>query len=174
MKLIGLLLTLFTMVMLSCKNNDQLQADGYSEQERLIVTNFGNFIEASWNEKNMDTLKSVSTENYIRNQNGIQVASNQSEMQALMNVYFMGFPDAKMTIDTIVVKDQQLFTRWTFNGTNTGVFGGTPATGKKISLSGCATASFNTKGKMIQENVYYNELELLQQLGYTLVPPVLE
>ena len=174
MKRIGLLLTLFTMVVLSCKNNNQLQATTYSAQEDLIRTNFNNFIKASWNAKDMDSLKSIVTEDYTRIQNGIKVVHNQSEMQALMNVYFTGFPDAKMTIDTVVVKDRKLFTHWTLNGTNTGVFSGTPATGKKIELKGCVTASFSKKGKLMQEEVYYNELELLQQLGYTLVPPVLE
>ncbi|CAZ97801.1 ester cyclase [Zobellia galactanivorans] len=175
MKPIGLLLTLLISIMASsCKDNGQLHSDGLPKLEHLMATNYNNFIEASWNKKNMDTLQSVSAENYIHNQNGIRVADNQNEMKAFMNIYFMGFPDAYMTVDATVIKGQQLFTHWTLTGTNTGIFSETPATGKKIKLSGHATVSFNNKGKIIQEDVYYNELELLQQLGYTLNPPVLK
>jgi len=91
-----------------------------------------------------------------------------------MNIYFIGFPDATVTVSEISTVDNLLFTRWNFSGTNTGVFGDFPATGKKVDVSGCSTLKFNNEGKIASEDVYYNELELLQQLGYTLNPPVLE
>ena len=72
------------------------------------------------------------------------------------------------------IKDRHLFAHWTFTGTNTGIFGEFPATGKKAKVSGMSLLSFDEEGKLYREEVYYNELDLLQQLGYTLVPPALE
>lgn len=159
---------------MSCQQATKDLQQRTAENEKALSSNFKRFIDNAWNNKNMDTLKSVSVENYIKNMNGIQVAANQSEMQAHMKLYFIGFPDGKITIDETTVKDLNLFTHWTFSGTNTGVFGETAPTGKKIQVTGYSKILFNDEGKMVREDEYYNELELLQQLGYTLQPPILE
>lgn len=153
--------------MQTIQNSEDLMAN-------MMRANFDIFIENGWNKKDMSMFRAISAENYIRNLNGIQVANNQSEMEANMNIYFTGFPDSKLSVDNITIKDHHLFTHWTFNGTNTGVFGETGPTGKKIKVSGFSTIEFNGKGKIIREDIYYNELELLQQLGFTLNPPVVE
>lgn len=172
MKRMGLLSVLLFVMVLTCKpgNNDEMKTN----QEQAITTNFNSFIENAWNNKNMDSLRSVSVENFIRHLNGIQVASNQNEMEANMNIFFNGFPDLKVSIENSTIKDNQLFAHWTFKGSNTGIFGEAPATGKSIIVSGYSELSFNTEGKIIQEDVYYNELQLLQQLGYTLNEPIVD
>jgi len=172
MKRMGLLSILLLVLVLTCKqgHNDELK----TQQDLAIPANFNSFIENAWNNKNMDSLRSVSVENFIRHLNGIQVASNQNEMEAFMNIFFNGFPDLKVSIEHSTIKDNQLFARWTFKGTNTGIFGEAPATGKGIVVSGYSELSFDTEGKIIQEDVYYNELQLLQQLGYTLNEPIMD
>ena len=172
MKRMGLLSVLLLVMVLTCKqgHNDEMKTN----QEQAITTNFNSFVENAWNYKNMDSLKSVSVENFIRHLNGIQVASNQNEMAANMNIFFNGFPDLNISIENSTIKDNQLFAHWTFKGTNTGIFGEAPATGKSIIVSGYSELSFDTEGKIIREDVYYNELQLLQQLGYTLNPPVVD
>ena len=172
MKRMGLLSVLLIVMILACKkgHNDEMK----TKQELAITTNLNSFIENAWNDKNMDSLKSVSVEDFIRNLNGIQVASNQNEMEANMNIFFNGFPDLKVSIEHSTIKDNQLFAHWTFKGTNTGIFGEAPATGKSIIVSGFSELSFDTEGKIIQEAVYYNELQLLQQLGYTLNKPIVD
>ncbi len=172
MKRMGLLSVILLVVVLTCKqgHNDEMKTN----QEQAITTNFNSFIENAWNYKNMDSLRSVSVEYFIRHLNGIQVASNQNEMEANMNIFFNGFPDLKVSIENSTIKDNQLFTHWTFKGTNTGIFGEAPATGKSIIVSGYSELSFDAEGKITQEDVYYNELQLLQQLGYTLNPPIVD
>ena len=77
-------------------------------------------------------------------------------------------------MDDTFIKDSVVFTHWEVDGPNTGIFAEAPATGKKIKISGLSLIYFNKEGKIYKENVCYNELDLLQQLGYTLVPPVLK
>ncbi len=139
-----------------------------------MARNFNSFIEEGWNNKDMEKFRAVSIEKYIRHLNGILVAGNQNEMEANMNIFFTGFPDLKVNVDEFKLTDNEIFANWTCRGTNTGMFGESPPTGKKIKVSGYSNIQFNEEGKMIREEVYYNELELLQQLGYTLVPPVTE
>jgi steroid delta-isomerase-like uncharacterized protein len=169
------ILALFLMLLVCC--NDQPSKDlrtSDETRENVMAMNFNNFIEEGWNNKDLEKFKSVSTENYVRHLNGIRVAGNQREMEANMNIFFTGFPDLKVSVEDIKQADNQLFARWTCTGTNTGVFGESPPTGKKIKVSGYSRVEFSEEGKMAQEDVYYNELELLQQLGYTLNPPIVE
>lgn len=143
-------------------------------KEKIMVTNFKNYTDHVWNRKNMDSLLPVSDANYVRELNGIKVANNLNELEANLHIYFVGFPDLKVTIVDSGIKDTILFCKWTLEGTNTGVFGETAPTGKRVKIAGLSNFSFNNEGKIRYEDVYYNELQLLQQLGYTLQKPVLE
>jgi len=64
--------------------------------------------------------------------------------------------------------DNTQFTHWEMTGTNTGEFAGSPATGKKVKITGLSRIHFNGDGKVDEENVFYNELDLMKQLGKTL------
>jgi len=77
-------------------------------------------------------------------------------------------------INEITFNENQAYFYWVFTGTNTGVFGEIPATGKKVIVKGFTIVHFNNEGQIFHENVYYNELDLLQQLGYTLLPPIVD
>lgn len=160
----------------SCKEQPSQQDSQIAENawEKTIEKNFDSFIEDGLNNKDIEKFRNISTEDFIRVLNGISVAANQNEMEANMNIFFTAFPDGKINIDQLIIKDNHLFTQWVFTGTNTGIFGESPPTGKKVSINGHSTILFNAEGKMVRENVYYNELELLQEMGYSLIPPVLE
>ena len=43
--------------------------------------------------------------------------------------------------------------------------------GKKVKINGLSHLYFDDAGKLYREDVYFNELDLLQQLGYSLQPP---
>ncbi len=172
MKRMGLLSILFLLMVFSCTESQK--DEKRDSKEKVITKNFSSFIENGWNQKNVDSLRLVSVVNFVRHLNGIQVATNLNEMEANMNIFFTGFPDLKVTIDSSVIKNDHLYARWTFEGTNTGTFGETPATGKRVVVSGYSELSFDAKGRITNEDVYYNELALLQQLGYTLNLPIVE
>ena len=84
------------------------------------------------------------------------------------------FPDLYATIDEMTVKGDKIIWVWTFTGTNTGLFhtplGDIPATGKKVQFSGVAIDRVD-EGKIVEEWVYFNVLQVLQQLGFTITPP---
>ncbi|WP_273567345.1 ester cyclase [Maribacter halichondriae] len=175
MKIIGLTYLLFLALNVSCKGDVQ-STPNMKEQisQNQISSNLNCFVDHAWNGQNVDSLRSISTENVIRNQNGIEVASNQNELEANMNIFFTAFPDLHLQLEHSDIQNDDVYLQWTSTGTNTGIFGESAPTGKKVKLQGISHLHFNAEGKLVQEDVYYNELELLQQLGYTLNPPVLE
>lgn len=168
----GIVLVIIIFLLANCKE--------YGEnKERIAIENtmsknFDIYITQGWNRKNMDSLRSISVENYSRELNGIKVAENQNELEANLNIYFTGFPDAEITIDHCTIKNNRLFTQWTFEGTNTGIFGESRATGKHVIVSGYSEFTFDPIGKISIEKTYYNELAFVQQMGYTLIPPIVD
>ena len=73
--------------------------------------------------------------------------------------------DLVMTVDEMIAEGDKVAVRYTGRGTNTGPFGGMPATGKKMAITGMTIYRFSG-GKIAEEWVTYNMLEILRQLGY--------
>ncbi|MFB0519237.1 MAG: ester cyclase [Acidobacteriota bacterium] len=87
------------------------------------------------------------------------------------------FPDHYITFDEMIVKGDKIVMRWTATGTNTGTLvsplGELPPTGKKFRISGLDISRV-VNGKIAEEWLVYNLLDMLQQLGFTLTPPQVE
>ncbi len=160
---------IFFMILFSCNNQTDLKKIE-NDYNKKIET----FIETCWNKKDLSEIENIFADDFTRIVNNINVASNPQELEAIMNVYFTGFPDLSIAINNSFIKDNKAFFNWTLTGTNTGEFGEVQATGKKVKLTGFATIVFNDEGKIFHEDVCYNDLDFLQQLGYTLSPPIVE
>jgi steroid delta-isomerase-like uncharacterized protein len=159
-------------VLISCENRE---ADSNSQDtEAINRRNLDIFIEKVWNEKDLSTIDSLFTSAFTRQVNGVNLASDKNELTANLQVYFTGFPDLNIKLNNTESQKDHIYIHWTLTGTNTGTFGELPPTGKKIKISGISRIDFDESGKIKQERVYYNELSLLQQMGHTLKPPVLE
>ena len=85
------------------------------------------------------------------------------------------FPDFNLTNDEIIVMGDKTVTRWTWIGTHTGPLQTTegellPPTGKKVRVSG-VTISRRVNEKIVEEWSYFNVLDMVIQLGWTITPP---
>lgn len=143
-------------------------------QDSLIRSHMTTYVDSVWNQKDTTFLKSISTASLLRMLNGITVADTPREMQSHLQVYFTAFPDIKLALEQTYIREDMAFVHWSADGTNTGIFGEIGATGKKVRVQGISQLFFDKDGKLEKEYVFFNELDLLQQLGYTLLPPVLE
>ncbi len=153
----------------------QGQKQDFAEnQESSNRSNLVAFLEKGWNEKDLSAVDTYFAESIIRKVNGVNLATSKNELAANMQVYFTGFPDLEIQMDNMISDGNEIYLSWTITGTNTGDFGDLPPTGKKIKISGITRMDFDQEGKITNEEVYYNELSLLQQMGHTLSPPVLE
>lgn len=172
MRRMGIVLVMMVFLGTNCKEYGK--NEDTHRIENIMSKHFDIYIEQIWNKQNMDSLKSISVEDYSRELNGIKVAENLNELEANLNIYFTGFPNLELSIDHCKIKDNQLFTQWTFKGTNTGTFGESIATGKHVVVSGYSEFTFDPSGKISIEKTFYNELAFLQQLGFVLIPPIVE
>lgn len=85
-------------------------------------------------------------------------------------------PDVKFSLDDMYLKGDRIAWIFTMSGTIAGPFrtpvGELPPTGKSFRLSGVAIDRI-VEGKIAEEWVFFNVLDLLQPLGFTLAPPKL-
>ena len=140
------------------------------EIEKTIMANHYKMVEA-WSTNDVEAFKALSVANVIRNSNGSRQASNQSEYAEMMNQFHTGFPDFNVKMDSYFLKDGKSYINWTCTGTNTGPFMDNPATGKKIEIHGFSVWAFDSNGLAVQEDSFFDNMDMLSQLGYTLTPP---
>jgi predicted ester cyclase len=83
-------------------------------------------------------------------------------------------PDVKFSLDDLYFKGDKIAWIFTMSGTISGPFrtplGELPPTGKSFRFSGVAVDRI-VGGKIAEEWVYFNVLDILQPLGFTLAPP---
>ncbi len=101
-------------------------------------------------------------------------------LEALKNQYrgtHTAVPDVKFSREgDLYVKGDKVVGIFTMSGTITGPFhtplGDLPPSGKAFSLSGIAIDRI-VEGKIAEEWLYFNVLDILQPMGFTLAPPQL-
>lgn len=69
------------------------------------------------------------------------------------------------------MNDDTMMGTWTLSGTSRGMFFGVPPTGRSVTLEGMSKITV-ADGKIQADHIYFNEKELLDQLGLT-VPDVI-
>jgi predicted ester cyclase len=87
--------------------------------------------------------------------------------------WFNAFPDARITVSNEVIAGDYIVQEGTFEGTNTGEWkseaGDMPATGKPLKGSFCLVGKVKD-GLFIQSNLYFDQVEILSQLGLMPAP----
>lgn len=159
----------FFLLLIGCSNTG-VQEEKETQNKKTVL----NFIDTIWNKKDLNSLDLFFASEFTRKVNDIEVATENADLTANINVLFIAFPDLNLSVESIVASEDIVFLNWDIKATNTGVFGDHEATGKKVKISGMTRIDLNEEGKIIYENVFYNELSLLQQLGYRLSKPNIE
>lgn len=145
------------------------KANNLPVEDKAIIAQVDLFVDNYLNKKDSSILSSIISDDYTRTMNDVKVASNTKELDESMKVFFVGFPDFKITNPhRSPIFNNTLFVHWEMTGTNTGEFAGSPATGKKVKISGLSRIHFNGDGKIDEENVFYDQLSLMLQLGKSL------
>jgi steroid delta-isomerase-like uncharacterized protein len=147
--------------------------EGITEEEAKAIHDL--YVEAR-NTANLDLLDEILAEDVVVHDSGY--LEDLVGLDALKEYYsnnHKAFPDLHITFDEMVVKGDRIIVFWTFSGTNTGLLrtpmGDVPATGKKVQFSGVAIDHVE-EGKIIEDWVVWNVLDLMQQLGFTFTPPM--
>ena len=141
-----------------------------SADEKAIQATIDNVTKA-WNTNDKELMYANLVSNVIRTANGTNIAKKQSDYGDFMDVYHNAFPDFKVSLDKTVIVGNMAYLHWTCTGTNKGEFMGNPPTNKKIETHGFSVWKFNKEGKAVQEDAFYDNLVVYQQLGYSMPMP---
>ena len=146
--------------------NNAMPAD-----EKAMMDKINTFVSEFLNKKDASVLGNLLAEDYVKTVSDEKVATGSKELVENMNAIFTGFPDFKITIlHKSSFWENNVVLHWQLTGTNTGEFNGIPATGKKVKVTGMSHVGFNKEGKIAMEDVYYDNLSLMTQIGQTLAP----
>ena len=137
-----------------------------SVDEKAIHSTLTNITKA-WNANDKEMMASGMTSNFTRTENGNTIAKNPKDYAGFMDVYHGAFPDFTVKIDNTFITGNKAYMNWTCTGTNKGNFMENPPTNKKIKTHGFSVWTFDKDGKAIQEDAFYDNLVVFNQLGIT-------
>ena len=121
-------------------------------------------VEELWNKGNLDLLDELYTPDYVRHNPaafGGDVEGREANKQYVAGTR-RDFPDLQITEVEITVEGDTRTLRYTMRGTHT--------SGAQVTFEGCSVAHW-VDGKLVEEWEYLDTLDILQQLGFKLVPP---
>lgn len=143
---------------------------GVSAKDKALIQAGDNYIKA-WSDNDFDLLKSISTNDIVRVANGETTSTDRNGIGKSMKFWHTTIPDFNIKKRQTIAVGDKVYSSWTSTGTNTGNFGENPPTGKKSITQGFTVLTFNSDGKIIHEEAYYDLLSVMNQWGYSVTPP---
>jgi len=117
------------------------------------------------NEGKLDVVDDVIAPGYVSHHNDpAHLPPGPAGVKAFVSITRAGFPDLRLTVDQVFADGDQAASMWTMEGTHTGEWFGTPATGKHAKWSGIVVSRFES-GKIAEDWYNFDQVSLLQQLG---------
>lgn len=92
------------------------------------------------------------------------VPADREGGKVYLQAFASAYPDATFTIEDMVAEGDQVVTKKSFTGTNTGEFGGIPATGRSVTVEYVDIMRMRD-GRIVEHWLSMNQLDWLQQLG---------
>jgi steroid delta-isomerase-like uncharacterized protein len=118
-----------------------------------------------WNRKNLNAIDDLIAADYVHHDPSSPAVPRGPEgYKQFVNSYMNAFPDAHFDIHDEFTVGESEITRWTVAGTHKGELAGTPATGRRFSVTGISIARI-ANGKITESWNNWDALGLMQQLG---------
>ncbi len=125
-------------------------------------------LDNAWNGGSLDSLDAIFAPDFERIVNNQPAAKGVEGYKKAITDFRTVYPDLKLTLDNIIYGENGAATRWVLTGTNTAP-GQMPPMGKNVNVWGESIVHV-VNGKVTKEIVAYDNQELMEQLGYTMVP----
>jgi steroid delta-isomerase-like uncharacterized protein len=127
------------------------------------------FLEKVWNNKEYHSVEEFVYPAYtIHLDNGDPWEHKTIDLDTFrkrLHYSFDSFPDLHFEIRTAISDGDHVAITWVMTGTNLGMIGGFPATGKFINTEG-ATIYFFTDGKVSGHSQVFDRTTVMKQLGF--------
>jgi len=139
---------------------------------KYLKAKFQRLVDEAWNHGNLDEVDEIIPTDYIEHHSPSPDVEGLDAFKEMIRSIRFAFPDFHLTIHDLILEDDNLAARWSWEGTHTNqtpLFN-IPPTGKKVAVIG-AIIFHHRDGKLIEGWQYTDDLGTLQQLGVTLNAP---
>jgi steroid delta-isomerase-like uncharacterized protein len=153
-----------------------LAATGCQAQEDASKT-LGPVVQAYaevWNSGDTPKLDAIVDAKFVRHASPTAqtYAANLDSLKKVITNFREMYPDFNVVLEEGVYAGNTGAVRWTFTGTNSGTMN--PAlSGKEVKLSGISFFHV-ADGKITEEWVFSDNMDIMTQLGFKVVPPAAE
>jgi len=100
-----------------------------------------------------------------------QTMKSRDEVMAWQEDWAKSASDGKVTETNAIDGGDTVVVQFVGVGTNDGPFGPFPATGRRFSTPFCNVVRFDSKGRIVSDELYYDMMSILVQLGHAQAPP---
>ena len=171
MKKVSFLLPVVFCFMISCQDK-QVIADletykSQAEIEKLNKSVVQSYWNGKWNERRPEILDELLTQDVIHH--GSNEMAGIEEYKQVYGMYLSALGDTKIEIEKLIAEGDFVMSQARIQGIRNGQLGEIPPTGKAISV-GIFTVFRLVDGKIAEEWELMEELAMMTQLGFELVP----
>ena len=121
-------------------------------------------VENVFNLKKLDMVDDLYTEDVIDHSAPPDLPAGIEGARAKVGAFVNAFPDLHLTYEHMTAEDDFVAGRFILSGTHQGDFGGIPATGNSVRVSGHDLVRLRD-GKVCEHWLQLDTLDLMQQLG---------
>ena len=118
----------------------------------------------AFNDRDWKTEREVRGNNFQASLSGTLVPLDNDAWSGFMTEFSNAFPDAHITIESMIAEGDAVVAHWSLSGTHCGAFKGVPATGNSIQFKGIEWNRVSG-GKLIEHIAQFDLAALLQQIG---------
>ena len=165
--IILVIITLFGVCCLSGCSSQQAEIAHQKEKVRQVI-------EDIFNNGKLDTISTHYTSSYIRHMCESPDIRGLDAFTSYLQNWHSAYPDVRLSLENIIVEGDMVVTVEGFEGTQKGqspVLGLT--TGKKLKFRFC-TIKRMEHGKITEEWLFADYLNVMKQLGYKVISPINE
>ena len=144
-------------------DSNQTAGDSATETERNKAV-IRRFVEEVQNHQDWAVYDELNDPAFVNLSAPPGVPADREGGKVYLQAFASAYPDARFTVEDMIAEGDQVVTKKTFSGTNTGEFAGMPATGRAVSVQYVDIMRVHD-GRIVEHWLSMNQLVWLQQLG---------
>lgn len=137
-----------------------------TERNKAVIRRF---VEEVQNGKDFDVYDELNDPDFVNLSSPPGVPSDREGGKLFLQAFAQAYPDATFTVDAMIAEGDQVMTKKTMSGTNTGDFAGVPATGRRVTFQYVDIMSVRD-GRIVQHWNILDQFSWLTQLGVLPAP----
>jgi steroid delta-isomerase-like uncharacterized protein len=132
-----------------------------TERNKAVIRRF---VEEVQNGKDFDVYDELNDPDFVNLSSPPGVPADREGGKVFLQAFAQAYPDATFTVSEMIAEGDQVATRKTMSGTNTGEFAGVPATGRHVTFEYVDIMRVRD-GRIVEHWNIVDQFSWLTQLG---------